>query len=192
MSAGAAEICSKLVEEGIVASGQASSCIQAVGETISKENLSAIGSKIITNVTSAGSGMFDSNSMTQDLADLGQRLGGGSLSDRATMIFTTLIDYMIDALQPISAILGITITASEKTLLTLILSVVILAALFEHTVKLFGRWTINSAVGLVTLFTLHYLFNLSIPLNLFTFLTVAVFGIPGLLVVIVMHIGGMV
>ena len=191
MALDASLICSKLVSDGVIQPNMTSSCYQSAGGVL-RENLSAAGSRMVANVTSAGSGMFDSNSLNQDLADLGQKLGGGSLSDRLMSLLSTLVNYMVSALSPIMNFLGITFTTSEKTLLTLIITVIILAALFEHFVKLFGRWTINSVVGLVALFILHYLFNLSIPLTLFTVLTVAVFGIPGLLAVIVMHIGGMV
>jgi hypothetical protein len=117
---------------------------------------------------------------------------GGALIDKLLSLLTKLIDFMISSLSTILGWLGVSFAPSDKAVLTLILAVIILAALFDYFVRLFGRWIINSIVGLFLLLALHYLFGVAIPITWFTLIVVALLGVPGLLAIIVLYIGGLV
>lgn len=115
---------------------------------------------------------------------------GTGLVDKLISAVMYLINYMLSSLATILGWFGLSFTPSEKSILTLILAVIILAVLLDYFIKLFGKWILNSIAGLAALLILHYLFGVTIPLTFFTLAVVALFGVPGLLAIIVLHIGG--
>ncbi|MBM3308842.1 MAG: hypothetical protein FJY77_01180 [Candidatus Altiarchaeales archaeon] len=185
-------ICSKLVQEGIIPENATYKCIMAVQESMDSYNLSTVGAQVSKNISDIGSGMFENQLPAGEISTVTSQISQMDLVGKLLAGVKYLIDYMLTSLTTILAWFGLKFTATQKAVLTTILSVIILVALLDYFVKLFGRWTINSIVGLITLFILHYVFGVAIPLTLFTIIVVAVFGVPGLLAIIVLNIGGII
>jgi hypothetical protein len=49
----------------------------------------------------------------------------------------------------------------------------------------------NSIIGIVILFALDYLFHLGIPINLLSFIVVALGGVPGIIFILLLHFLGL-
>jgi len=111
--------------------------------------------------------------------------------DTILAVVSYLINFTINGLTTVFSWMGLHFDASWKATLTIILAVIILAVLFDYCIMLFGRWLINSIVGLIAFLILHYLLNVNIPVTWFTVVVVAFFGVPGLLAIIVLHLGGL-
>ena len=185
-------ICQNLASEGVINNTLMGNCTRVVENTVTSGKLAALSQKISENVTATSSEMLEGGSITGKLSELSGKFSESGFFGKVLSLVTQLITYMLSSLGKILDWFGITITASQTSLLTLILSVIMLAALFDYFIKLFGKWVINSVVGLVGLLILHYLFGVTVPLTLFTIAIVAAFGVPGLLAVIMLHIGGIV
>ena len=67
----------------------------------------------------------------------------------------------------------------------------ILAVLLYIFWKRLKKLLINSLVGIVLLLILQYVFMINIPINMFTLLVAALFGIPGVGTLLILHLGGM-
>lgn len=67
----------------------------------------------------------------------------------------------------------------------------ILAVLLYMFWKRLKRLLINSLVGIILLLVLQYVFMIDIPINMFTILVAALFGIPGVGTLLILHLGGM-
>jgi len=67
----------------------------------------------------------------------------------------------------------------------------ILAVLIYLFWKRMKRLLINSLVGIILLLVLQYVFMIDIPINMFTILVAALFGIPGVGTLLILHLGGM-
>ncbi|MBU4202052.1 MAG: pro-sigmaK processing inhibitor BofA family protein [Candidatus Altiarchaeales archaeon] len=67
----------------------------------------------------------------------------------------------------------------------------ILAVLIYIFWKRMKRLLINSLVGIILLLVLQYVFMIDIPINMFTLLVAALFGIPGVGTLLILHLGGM-
>ena len=185
-------ICQNLASEGVINNTFMGNCTRVVEKTITPEKLAALGSKISANVSSINSGMLNGGSVSGKLSELSSSFSENGLIGKLLSLLSQLLDYMLSSLATILNWFGINFTASQTSILTLILAVIILAALFDRFIRLFGQWTVNSVVGLAALFFLRYLFGVTIPITLFTIAVVAFFGVPGLLAVLILHIGGMV
>ncbi len=68
---------------------------------------------------------------------------------------------------------------------------IILAVLIYIFWKGLKKLLINSLVGIVLLLVLQYVFIIDIPINIFTILAAALFGIPGVGTLLLLHLGGM-
>ena len=68
---------------------------------------------------------------------------------------------------------------------------VILVVLVYIFWKRLKRLLINSLVGILLLLILQYVFMIDIPINMFTLLVAALFGIPGVGTLLILHLGGM-
>jgi len=169
-----------------------SKCSVVVENTISSENITRLASKISSNVTSAGSGMFQGGSPPAELSQLSSQIDGTGLIEKLVSLVLKLIGYMIQAVSTILGWLGINFTATHQAILTTILALFMVVLLMDHFTHLFGKWIYNSIAGVIALFILHYLLGISIPISLFTLLVVASFGVPGLLAIIVLNIGGVI
>lgn len=74
----------------------------------------------------------------------------------------------------------------------ILLFIGIILAIFLYIFwKMLKKLLINSAVGIVLILVLHYVFMIDIPLNLTTVLIAALFGIPGVGTLLILHLGGM-
>jgi inhibitor of the pro-sigma K processing machinery len=51
---------------------------------------------------------------------------------------------------------------------------------------------LNSLAGLILLFTLNLVFNVGVPVNVFTVVIAGVFGLPGVASLLILRIGGMI
>ena len=71
-----------------------------------------------------------------------------------------------------------------------ILAAVILYLLFR-LLKEIVKLAINSVAGIIILFLLNLLFGLSIPINIFTILIVALSGIGGVFLILILHFLGL-
>ena len=72
----------------------------------------------------------------------------------------------------------------------LLLAVVILYVLYKllkHIIKL----AINSIAGIIILFLLNLIFGLGIPINIFTILIVALSGLGGVVLILILHFLGL-
>ena len=67
----------------------------------------------------------------------------------------------------------------------------ILAVLIYIFWKRIKKLLINSLVGVILLLVLQYVFMIDIPINMFTLLVAALFGIPGVGTLLILHLGGM-
>ena len=67
----------------------------------------------------------------------------------------------------------------------------ILAVLIYLFWKRMKKLLINSLVGIILLLVLQYVFMIDIPINMFTILVAALFGIPGVGTLLILHLGGM-
>jgi len=67
----------------------------------------------------------------------------------------------------------------------------ILAVLIYIFWKRLKRLLINSLVGIILLLILQYVFMINIPINMFTIAVAALFGIPGVGTLLILHLGGM-
>jgi len=67
----------------------------------------------------------------------------------------------------------------------------ILAVLLYMFWKRLKKLLINSLVGIILLLVLQYVFMIDIPINMFTILVAALFGIPGVGTLLILHLGGM-
>lgn len=181
-------VCSRLVEEGIVQSNLTAECSRVVEDVLASSNLSTVGPKLSTQLVDSGA---IGGNLSRDLGSIGSTFSGNSFIGDVLSLIMQIVDYMLSSLKVVLGWMGLSFTSPQENILAMILAVVILAALLDYSVKLFGRWMINSIAGLIAFFILHYLFGVSIPLTLFTLLVVAAFGIPGLLALIVLHLGGL-
>jgi hypothetical protein len=72
-------------------------------------------------------------------------------------------------------------------LLIIGLTLALFIYLFWGAVK---RLLINSVVGIVLILLLNLVFSVSIPLNIFTIGAVALFGLPAVGTMLILHLGG--
>jgi hypothetical protein len=181
-------VCSRLVEEGILSGNLTAECSRIVEDALISSNLTSTGSNLPTQIVNSGA--IEAN-LSQDLTSIGSTFSGDGFIGQLVAYVMRIIDYMLSSLKVVLGWMGLSFTSPQENLLAMVLSVIILAALLDYFVKLFGKWAFNSIAGLAVLFILHYLFGVSIPITLFTLVAVAAFGIPGLLALIVLHLGGM-
>jgi len=78
-----------------------------------------------------------------------------------------------------------------ENIITLVFIGIILLAFLYIFSKMLKKLLINSLVGIVLLFVLHYVFMIRIPITLLTILATALFGIAGVGSLLILHLGGM-
>lgn len=72
-------------------------------------------------------------------------------------------------------------------LLIIGLTLALFIYLFWSVVK---RLLVNSIVGIILIILLNLVFTVSIPLNVFTIIAVALFGLPAVGTMLILHLGG--
>ncbi|MFH1722162.1 MAG: pro-sigmaK processing inhibitor BofA family protein, partial [Candidatus Altiarchaeota archaeon] len=97
---------------------------------------------------------------------------------------------MVSTLQAVLGWFGLSFSGDSQSVVTYILALIILAAVFSKLVHMFKHWIYNTITGLAALLILTKIFELNIPLNAFTVILSAVFGIAGVLALLVLHLGG--
>jgi len=101
-----------------------------------------------------------------------------------------LVNTVLGAVVQILNIIGLKADLTPHTIVTYALAIVILAAFTYVTLKIISKWVYNSLIGLVLLFILR-LFGVVLPINLFTVITVAFFGLGGLIALLVLYVAGL-
>jgi len=112
------------------------------------------------------------------------------LAQKIVSVVYRLVDVMMDSLNKIFEILGLDFPANMESLLPFILAFLIIAALTSYFIKLLGKWIYNSLAGIALLFLLRYFLGIMVPINLFTVLAALLFGVPGLIAILVLWYGG--
>ncbi|VVB53788.1 SigmaK-factor processing regulatory protein BofA [uncultured archaeon] len=100
-----------------------------------------------------------------------------------------LVDIMISSLQKILLLLGLNSSISHKELITYLLGFIIVAAVMDRALAIFKRAIYNSIAGVIILFLLHY-FGVDVPITLFTVVVTVLFGVPGILALLLFYVGG--
>lgn len=113
-----------------------------------------------------------------------------NLVDVIMDILSLIINTMIDGLNYLLELIGLSQDFTGELILTYLLAFIILVAFFSYAIRLFGKWIYNSVTGLLLLFLLHFLFDVTIPLNIFTIVLVALFGVPAVIAILILYIGG--
>lgn len=92
-------------------------------------------------------------------------------------------------LTPTSFLLAITLgpVLSE---IVLIMAILVVLFIILRLGKLVIGMILNSILGLAALYLVNYLFNLGIAYNLLTIIVVAITGIPGAMVIILLKLVG--
>lgn len=83
--------------------------------------------------------------------------------------------------------------ASEAILFVLITAVLLgIFLIGGFLLKILGGFIINAVLGLVSLFALNALFGIGIAITPLIIFAIAIFGLPGLVIVIILHLIGIV
>jgi inhibitor of the pro-sigma K processing machinery len=83
--------------------------------------------------------------------------------------------------------------ASEAVLFAMIIAVLLIVFLIgKFILKILGGLIINAILGVISLFALNSLFGLGITITPIIILAAAIFGLPGMVVIIILHFLGIV
>ncbi|MFC2154822.1 pro-sigmaK processing inhibitor BofA family protein [Candidatus Altiarchaeota archaeon] len=102
----------------------------------------------------------------------------------------SLIDAMLSVVQKILGWLGLSFTPDMQHILTYAIALIILVVVFSKIMGMFKHWIYNTITGLLALFILNRIFEVGIPITWFTILISAVFGVAGILALLVLYLGG--
>lgn len=103
--------------------------------------------------------------------------------------FFDLIDVMLDTVATVFGWFGLAFSADARIMATYVIAFLVAAAVFSKVLSLFKHWIYNTLTGLIALVILSEL-GLGIPLTPFTLVIAAVFGVAGVLALVVLSIGG--
>ena len=100
-----------------------------------------------------------------------------------------LLGLVLTGVRKLLIVLGLKGDLTSHAALTYILALIILAAFTYLAAKIISRWVYNSIVGLLALFLLRFI-GFDVPISLFTMVVVALFGLGGLIAVLVLYVAG--
>ncbi len=100
-----------------------------------------------------------------------------------------LIDVMLDTVATVLGWFGLAFSADARLMATYVVAFLVAAAVFSKVMGLFKHWIYNTVTGLIALLILSEI-GLGIPLIPFTLVIAAVFGVAGVLALVVLSIGG--
>jgi hypothetical protein len=90
---------------------------------------------------------------------------------------------------PINMLLAITLGPAISEIILIMAILIVLFIIFKLGKLVLGM-ILNSILGLLAIFIVNYLFNLGIVYNLLTIIVVAITGIPGAIVIILLKLVG--
>lgn len=105
-------------------------------------------------------------------------------------IIRYFVGFMVESLSKILGFFGLQPSVNTELILAYVLAFIVLLALMDHAMRLFGKWIINSIAGAILLLVIHYLLGVAIPLNAFTVVVTVLFGVPGVLALLVLYLAG--
>ena len=79
---------------------------------------------------------------------------------------------------------------SIPALLLVVVEIAIVLLVVYVIGKLFFGLLLNTILGLLTLFLVNYFFAISISIHIITLIAIAIFGVPGVLVLLLLKIFG--
>jgi len=100
-----------------------------------------------------------------------------------------IVNFMLMGTTKLLRMLDLSADLTSHTTLAYLLAIIILAAFTYFTAKLVSKWIYNSIVGLVGLFILRMI-GFDLPITLFTIVVVALFGLGGLVALLVLYVAG--